>query len=155
MHWTQAAYVLLLLGAFKAGRPDRRIVAVMLLNLAFTYVLAGAAHITAVAAVDLASAALLIGRSARSNIVAMLFAIMPPLYVASKYGGFSDASTYAIVDIIAYAQCAVIGRFDAGIRNFYRDARDRLSFMVRPMAHRRDAPISHSVADFKSKGMKR
>ena len=153
MHWTQAIYILALLVALSCWRPSKIVWLSMLANLSATMFIAQYLHIAMVGIIDLSCAAVLIGRDARRNIVAMLFALMPPLYIATSYYGFSHATTYAIVDIIAYVQCMVIGRFDVGIKRLYSNFVRRPYSLGRPLASGHHTSISLHVAEEKDKGI--
>ena len=112
----------MLVTSIACGRPHWRVAAVMVCNIAFSmrfgsdYLLVGVA--------DLVCAALLIGISTRAYIVAGLFALMVPVYVAATYYQWTTGTTYAIIDLIAYAQFGVLGRVDGGV-GYVRGVIDR------------------------------
>ena len=103
----------MLLAAFLSGRPHWRIVAVMACNFLFSMQFGG--NFLTVGVADVVSAAFLLGISARANVVAGLFALMVPVYVAGTYFQWNISTTYTIIDLIAYMQCGVIGRVDGGM----------------------------------------
>lgn len=114
MHWTQVAYIAALCAALYGGGAPVKVVAVMIGNLAATLTLSGTPMV--VGTIDLLCAIVLIGNNMRANIVAVLFALMIPVYVA----GLKTSTTYTIVDVLAYLQLGVIGRVDSGLRNARR-----------------------------------
>jgi hypothetical protein len=85
----------------------------MVCNLAFSMKFGGAYLWVGVA--DLVCAAFLIGISTRAYVVSGLFALMVPIYVAATYFQWTTGTTYTIIDLIAYAQCGVLGRVDGGL----------------------------------------
>ena len=86
----------------------------------------------------------------REAVIAALFALMMPLYVAGQALGWSDWATYAIVDALAYAQCIVIGSANGGISHWRKHRRigwrsDRLRDFAAGMSGKgRDAIVNHS-----------
>ena len=113
-----AIYLTMLFAAVGFGRPPRMLIAVMAANFALGMIVRDS--VTSVAVVDLACAALLLGISSRAYVVAGLFALMVPFYVAGNYFQWQNSTTYTIIDLIAYTQCGVIGRVDGGISGLYR-----------------------------------
>lgn len=65
---------------------------------------------------DLLAAALLVMRGARESVVAALFLCMIPIYCLTIFGEWPPATTYGIVEIVAYIQLLVMGRIDGGLR---------------------------------------
>lgn len=114
MHWTQVAYIMALCAALYGGGAPLKVVTVMVGNLVVTLAFSGTP--LAVGVIDLLCAAMLIGNNMRANIVAVLFAMMVPVYVA----GLKTSTTYTIVDVLAYLQLGVIWRVDSGLRNARR-----------------------------------
>ena len=147
MHWTQVVYMLALCAALYGGGAPVRVAAVMLCNLAFTFTVA--AEPIAVGVVDIACAVALIGHNMRANIVALLFALMIPVYVA----GLKTSTTYTIVDAIAFLQIGVIWRVDSGIRNARRFIGRLVSCFVRPMVQGGDTKRNLALVSRKDKGM--
>lgn len=109
----QALFIGSMGAAFLFGRPHWLIVAGMVLDLAATLAFAG--DYMTVGAVDLMVALALIGAGRRGQIVALLFAMMQPIYVLGFAFNWPTDATYAIVELLAYAQLAVIGKLDVGI----------------------------------------
>ena len=97
------------------GNPGVRLVVVMWANLALTMALAD--NLQAVAVADVVCAAVLLTGPRREKVVALLFAAMVPVYGIGHLIGAADASTYAVIDVIAFAQLAIVGGVDRGIRN--------------------------------------
>lgn len=123
MHWTQAAYICLLLVAIAASwrlHGSAIIAAVMLGNLGAT--MAMAHDPVAVGVADAASAALLLIGPTRARIVAMLFSVMIPVYVSALVFTWPNSTTYAIIDLIALVQLGVIGGVDRGLGRAARAA---------------------------------
>lgn len=109
----QTIFAAALLLAIVLGKPSLTLGAVMLANLAGTMVLHG--NPLAVGVLDLVCAAILIGRGNREIAVAALFVLMVPVYIAGKANGWSPATTYAIVEAIAYIQVGVMGNVGGGM----------------------------------------
>lgn len=127
MHWTQALYIGLLCVALAASwrQPwSALIAAVMVGNLAATMAISGAiigpAQFLAVGIADMVCAAFLIRGNMRARVIATLFSVMIPVYVSARFFHWHDATTYTIIDIIAYAQLGVIGGLGGGLRSFCR-----------------------------------
>jgi hypothetical protein len=93
----------------------------MVLDLTCTMALSDS--VLAVAAVDIVAATILIGGNKRANVAAALFVAMQPVYIAGYYLGLRDGTVYVLIDLIAYAQCAVLGGWDVGIRRLFRALR--------------------------------
>lgn len=119
MDWSQVLYAGLLALALIAGRPPLIIAAALVFDFAATMTLA--ADPVSVAIVDLIAILMLIGRGARANIIAGLFVIMQPLYIAAHNQWLSHAAAYSIVDLIAYVQLGVAGGMDRGILTYTRN----------------------------------
>lgn len=149
----QILYLALLGAALFGGRPRLRVWAAMLINLALTMAFASHDSIIFVAAIDLFCASLLIGKVVRYNIVAMLFASMPPIYAVGETLGWNQSTTYAIVDIIAYLQCLVIGRFDYGINHMVRHYNSRRGYLGRYMVSWHNAESRPQVVSSESEGL--
>ena len=113
----QMIFVCLLALSFAAGRPKPVVWFAMLGNLAATMTLAQS-PVTVGVADAVAATLLLTFGGKREAIIAALFAVMMPLYVAGQWLGWSDWATYAIVDALAYAQCIVIGSANGGITHW-------------------------------------
>lgn len=114
----QALFIVTMGAAFLFGRPHLLIVAGMVLDLAATMAFAG--NYMTVGAVDLLVAVALLAAGRRGQIVALLFAMMAPIYVLGLVFKWPTDATYAIVEILAYAQLAVIGKLDVGISRIRR-----------------------------------
>ena len=138
MHWTQIAYALILCtalaSAFWRGQNSWLLMAVMSVNFVATYELSDS--FVDVSIVDLMCAACLLGRSQVASMVALLFALMVallfalmvPVYLAAWALQWQNSTTYAIVDVLAYLQCALIGGIGGGFVNRYSDFIDRLGY---------------------------
>lgn len=109
----QAIFVAAMGVAFLTGRPHIMVVFGMSLDLAATMAFAG--DYMTVGAVDLLVALSFIALGRRPQIVALLFAMMAPVYVLGFAFNWPPSATYAIVELLAYAQLAVIGKLDVGI----------------------------------------
>lgn len=123
MDWTQGLYIAALVAAFGFGNPHWIIVAAMVLDLATTLIFRGD-YIT-VGAADLLVALALLFAGRRGQFVALLFALMHPIYVLGFVFKWPPAATYAIVDALAYLQLAIIGGLDVGIASARRWAANR------------------------------
>jgi hypothetical protein len=121
MDWTQWAYIGAIAAALAVGRPGVLIASVMLANLAGTLILSG--QPMSVAIFDALSGAALAFGSARSQSVAVFFAAMVVWAVVSWWAGFTNAATYAIVDVLAYGQLVIIGGAGFGMGRRIRLAR--------------------------------
>ena len=118
MHWTQALYVGLLVLACYTGKPRPAIMVAMWGDLIATMVLASSP--IAVGVADAAAMAVLMMAGRRGLVVAMLFSVMIPVYVAAAWLAWPNEATYAIIDLIAYLQLGVIGGLDRGLRIAFR-----------------------------------
>lgn len=134
MDWSQALYLLILGAALYTGRPGVVVGAAMGGNLAGTMAFSG--DPMAVAVVDMASVALLIGRGWRANIAAALFVAMQPVYIIGHHLGLQNWAIYALIDVMAYCQCAIIGGWDGGVGRLGRFIHRRLNRRVYPLALR-------------------
>ncbi len=85
---------------------------------------------------DLVCAAALMGRGVRADFVALLFAMMVPIYGLAIVFGWKVGTTYAIIEILSYLQIAIIGGVGRGYINriFGPDYRDDGS--LRPVGER-------------------
>lgn len=117
----QAALVVSMGLAFIIGRPRASIIFVMCLNLGATMIFA--ANYPTIMVLDVTCAAILMGRGARADFVALLFALMVPFYVPAIIGGWEVGTTYAIIEAFSYLQLAIIGGAGSGYvsRYFGRD----------------------------------
>lgn len=111
MDWSQWAYLCILAAAIVGGWGQHRLIAVMVLNLGATVT---ADSLWTVATADILCAVVLIGHGWRANVVAGLFVAMIPVYLAGTAFQWQPATTYAIIDVLAYLQCGVVGRVDRG-----------------------------------------
>lgn len=118
MDWSQEAYLASLGLALIIGRPAPVVVLAMVGNLLATMILTQS--LVAVAVADLAAAAVLLGGGERAVAVAALFAVMVPVYFAAYLAGWPAATTYAIVDALAYLQCGIIAHVDHGMGRLAR-----------------------------------
>lgn len=114
MHWTQGLYLILLIAALWHGKAGPRLTLAMLGNVAATMALASDPVTVGVA--DTVAAAVLIGGNAKARIVATLFSVMLPVYVSAHVFSWSSATTYAIIDLLAFVQLGVICGASGGIR---------------------------------------
>lgn len=128
----QALFIGSMGAAFLFGRPHWLIVAGMVLDLTATLAFAG--DYMTVGAVDLMVALALIAAARRGQIVALLFAMMQPIYVLGFAFNWPTDATYAVVELLAYAQLAVIGKLDVGISSIRR----RLAAAARSIGRRPD-----------------
>lgn len=148
MDWTQWAYIGALAAALAVGRPGYLIASVMLANLAGTMTLSG--FPLSVAVVDALCGTALVFGSGRAAAVAVFFAAMVVWAVVAQALGFTSAATYAIVDVLAYGQLAIIGGAGFGngrrIRNAFRSFGRRHSNPRDSMAIR-DASDGNSGMD--------
>lgn len=119
--WVTIWRAVLMLGFVLAvcfGRPSPRVISVMVCN--FTASVVFADDLITVGIADLLAAIVLLGGCKRAQIVATLFSVMCLIYVSGQWLGLSLWSIYAIIDLLAYAQLAVIGGLDRGIRRLAR-----------------------------------
>jgi len=124
MEFWQALFIGLLILAIWTGKPGRLIVCLMLANFAATAVLWD--QPLTLGLFDLCCAVVLLGammHDKRACVVAGLFALMMPVYVAAHFWEWPASTTYAIIDLLAYPQLAVIGRWDRGLGIGLRAAR--------------------------------
>lgn len=122
MIW-QVIIAAMLSGALFTGRPSLRFSVVMIANFVATVTIsltpdspenAGATYL-AIGIADVACIAALVGINTRANVVAIIFALMLPVYVSGYLFKWTPWTTYAIVDLLAYVQFAVVGKWDGGI----------------------------------------
>lgn len=116
MDWSQYLFIALLLLATMTGQKR---IAVMLwgnliATIALTELMAGDARI-AIAVADSVTAALLLSCGQRGQIIAAVYAVMIAIYPMTAFAGFAEATTYAIIDLLAIVQLAVFGRWDRGL----------------------------------------
>jgi hypothetical protein len=128
----QLLYAGLLTLATLTGRPHKALLLVMWGNFCLTLLVNGDPRAVAIA--DIICASVLVMRTPREAIIAALFLIMIPVYILSHHLSWPAGATYAIVDIIAYAQLCVMGKVDggySGIRHYFiqrgHSRRDRLA----------------------------
>lgn len=114
MDWSQIIYATLLLVASLTGRPSMPLLFAMWADFTATMIFASDPMMVATA--DILAACILIMRSRREAAIAAIFMIMLPIYVLGDAQGFSGAAIYAIVDVIALFQLALMGKWDRGIR---------------------------------------
>jgi hypothetical protein len=113
MDWSQLVFTALLLLAIRTGRPKPIVTFAMVGNLAATMLLSLDPLDVAVA--DLVAVILLVGASARANIVAALFVAMMPVYIMGAALGLQPWVIYTAVDVLAIMQCGVLGGWDRWI----------------------------------------
>ncbi|MGB3316069.1 MAG: hypothetical protein WBB85_16835, partial [Albidovulum sp.] len=106
MDWSQYLYVSALALAVLIDRG--RLSAIMVANFAATAAFSSAPQMVAVA--DMVTIAVLLFIDARARIIAALFVTMQPVYFLGGLFDVQNATTYTIVDCIAYLQLAVVGR---------------------------------------------
>lgn len=92
--------------AFRA-RESALLVAVLWFNFIATMFFAH--DFRSVAILDIACAAVLAFGNVRAQSVAFIFTLMIPVYFLAFYGEWTNATTYAIIDVMAYCQCAILG----------------------------------------------
>lgn len=114
MDWSQVAYISALTAALLWGKPSRLVILVMTGNLVAT--VAQADSYTAVGVTDLVSCAIFL--SHRDYALALLFAVMVPVYVVGDAFALSHTAVYGVVDFLAYIQLVVVsvGGGGGGIR---------------------------------------
>ena len=123
--WSQALYIAVLAVAIMAGRPPFGLACVMLGDLAATIALAD--NPTLIAMADVVAAALLIGGNRREKIVSVLFAVMVFWEAIAPRLHIPNALIYTATDVLAFAQCGVIGGADRGVGRLYRSIRGRFA----------------------------
>ena len=124
MDFWQALFISALILAIWTGKPGRLVICLMLANFAATASLWD--QPLTLGLFDLCCAVVLLGammHDRRACVVAGLFALMMPVYVAAHFWQWPASTTYAIIDLLAYPQLAVIGRWDRGLGNGLRAAR--------------------------------
>lgn len=131
MDWSQIIYLLLLLiGSGAAASRDRwLLVIVMWINLAGTLSLNEYPMMVGIIDFVCVAALLSLGGK-REYIVAGLFAFMIAIYAAAETIG--NATTYGIVDVVAFAQIFVMGSGGFG-RLFRGGARSILDLFAAPI----------------------
>ncbi|MDZ7905177.1 MAG: hypothetical protein U5N55_04940 [Cypionkella sp.] len=125
MDWSQAIFAGLLLLA-TITTSDRRLAYAAWANFAATMALAHNPVAVGVADILTASALLCMGR--RGQCIAALYAVMIPIYPIMVTAGFQAATIYTIVDILAFAQVAIVGGWGFGIYRGLRPYRSRWDF---------------------------
>jgi hypothetical protein len=106
LDWSQWLYVVLLASALLVGRPRALVAIAMVGNFAGTVAFSG--DFIAVGICDAASIAILMAAGRMGMILAALFVLMIPAYLAGYAFALPPHATYAIVDLIAFLQLAVI-----------------------------------------------
>lgn len=122
------------------GKPPARLWFAVAGNFIVTMILAE--NPVPVAIADLMTAAIILGVSTRANIVAGLFALMQPIYIAGFALGWPDATTYACIDLLAYVQLGVMGGVDRGMGRAYRFTHGWLYSLRRPILFRTAPPAN-------------
>lgn len=137
MSLPEALLFFTLCSAALIGGASRRIMAVMTANFAFGVVFHNELRLVAIS--DLVAASFLIG-TARERVVAGIFAIMAPVYLAGELFHWSTNATFSVVEFLGYVQAGVIGGVDNGIHRASRYIRGRLH------SSRRSAPVASRPA---------
>lgn len=113
MDWSQWLFVSALVLATYTGRPALNIALPMWGNFLATFFLASTVAHVAVA--DILAASILAFGSRRAAVIALLFVIMLPVYALAHFYQWPNSATYAIIDLLAYLQLAIMGRWGDGI----------------------------------------
>jgi hypothetical protein len=134
--WSQWLYLALLAVATIPGRHHPDLIAILVVDLMFT--LAWGEFPLLVGAFDLFCAWALWSAGPRGRVVGGIFVIMQPVYVAGWLFNVPDATTYAIIDVLAYLQLVVLSNADRflGKRLGRRLDRSRSNNRVASMAVR-------------------
>lgn len=92
------------------GRQAVPLAAVMWLNFVVTFTFAPTfANVMIVDLLCATAITWLYSQSKRELFVAFLFGCMVPIYILAIYGEWTRATTYTIIDVIAYAQLLTMG----------------------------------------------
>ena len=113
MDWSQWLFVSALALATYTGRPSLNIALPMWGNFLATFFLA--ATVAHVAVADIIAASILAFGSRRAAVIALLFVLMLPVYALADFYQWPNAATYAIIDVLAYLQLAIVGRWGDGL----------------------------------------
>lgn len=113
MDWSQWLFVSALALATYTGRPSLNIALPMWGNFIATFFLASTVAHVAVA--DVVAASILVFGSRRAAVIALLFVLMTPVYAMAHFYQWPNAATYAIIDVLAYLQLAIMGRWGDGM----------------------------------------
>lgn len=113
MDWSQWLFVSALALATYTGRPSLNISLPMWGNFIATFFLASTVAHVAVA--DIIAASILVFGSRRAAVIALLFVLMLPVYALADFYQWPNAATYAIIDLLAYLQLAIMGRWGDGM----------------------------------------
>jgi hypothetical protein len=116
----QTIYAVAFMVAFVLGRPERWVVAVMAVNFLGSSALG--ADLLLVGILDLICVTVLIGQSREGNIVAALYVLMLPIYVAASHFGWGNGTTGGIVEAIGYVQILVATNVLGGLGGRNRPA---------------------------------
>ena len=145
LDWSQWLYLGLLASALLVGRPRALVAFAMVGNFAGTVAFAG--DVIAVGICDAISIAMLLAAGRMGMILAALFVAMTPVYLISYMLDLPPHATYAIVDLIAYLQLAVICGLGGGTSRRIRLSLRRGSRGLVSMAQGRSAygPISANI----------
>lgn len=104
-----AAFILVL--AF--GAPNLFVARVMAVNFLITMALGG--DELSVAVLDLLCIAALVGQGPQARVVAALYILMVPIYIAGRANQWPADTTYAIIEALGYGQLMVMGNVGGGM----------------------------------------
>ena len=106
-------YLMVFLGFFLLGKPEKWVAAVMAVNFLGSDVLGG--NLFLIGILDVACIIALMLRSRTANIVAALYVVMLPVYVASVYFSWPLDTTGGILELIGFAQILVMSNVMGGM----------------------------------------
>jgi hypothetical protein len=151
MDWSQIAFGCALIGVLAASREGWLISLTMGANFAMT--LLWASYPLSVAMVDSLCGSVLLLGNGRARMVGALFGAMVVWAVAARWFGLSDAATYTIVDVLAFAQLFIIGGGAHGVYRRIRGSRLPVGGWSADYLRRlaRGGSLSPSVAFFVSR----
>lgn len=137
MDWSQWLFIFALVLATYTGRPPLNIAIPMWGNFAATFLLASTVSHVAIA--DVAAASILAFGTRRAAVIALLFLLMLPVYALAHFYQWPNAATYAIIDLFAYMQLAIMGRWGDGLGFLGRLGNRRNHSGVHSLSSRGDA----------------
>ena len=149
----QIVFITALIVALRLGRAHWAICGVMLFNFIGTW--QNWNSYLSVGVFDVICATMLLFTTNRGRAVSAIFVLMVPIYVMAHHFMWRPATTYTIVDLLAYLQLGIIGRVDTGISHIYRAAIGRFNHFGYTLEKGRDRGKSARVAAFSDKEVTR
>lgn len=129
MDWSQQ---ILAVGIVAAGLTGRLWLVIFVVAGNFLATMELAANPINVAIADSIAASILLFLGKRGQIVAAIYALMIPIYPLLAAIGFPHSAIYGIIDVLAFAQLLVAGRWDNGIGRALRAIHRGFADLRRP-----------------------